>query len=148
MRSIATQPFFQYVAYTAPHWPLHAHEEDIAKYKGRFDAGWDALRQQRLEQLVDARASSTAHWKLTDRDPTQPPWTEAEQRQFAPGRCAAWRSTPRRSTAWTRASAASSPALEDTGRLDNTLVIFLADNGACAEDIPRERARSTSSSTS
>ena len=40
----ADQPFFEYVAYTAPHWPLHAHDEDIAKYKGRFDAGWDALR--------------------------------------------------------------------------------------------------------
>ena len=39
------KPFFQYVAYTAPHWPLHAHDEDIAKYKGRFDAGWDALRE-------------------------------------------------------------------------------------------------------
>ena len=39
------RPFFQYVAYTAPHWPLHAHEEDIAKYKGRFDAGWDTLRE-------------------------------------------------------------------------------------------------------
>ena len=52
------------------------------------------------------------------------------------GRCAAWRSTRRRSTAWTRASAASSQALERNGQLDNTLVIFLADNGACAEDIP------------
>ena len=39
------RPFFQYVAYTAPHWPLHAHEEDIAKYEGRFDAGWDKLRE-------------------------------------------------------------------------------------------------------
>ena len=52
------------------------------------------------------------------------------------GCCAAWRCMPRRSTAWTRASAASSRALEKTGQLDNTLVIFLADNGACAEDIP------------
>ena len=42
--STRATPFFTYVAYTAPHWPLHAHDEDIAKYKGRFDAGWDALR--------------------------------------------------------------------------------------------------------
>ena len=48
----AGTPFFEYVAYTAPHWPLHAHEEDIAKYKGRFDAGWDALREARLDKLV------------------------------------------------------------------------------------------------
>jgi len=43
----SSQPFFEYVAYTAPHWPLHAHDEDIAKYKGRFDAGWDQLREDR-----------------------------------------------------------------------------------------------------
>ena len=48
-------PFFEYVAYTAPHWPLHAHDEDIAKYKGRFDAGWDALREERLDKLVASR---------------------------------------------------------------------------------------------
>ena len=41
----AGSPFFQYVAYTAPHWPLHAHEDDIARYKSRFDAGWDRLRE-------------------------------------------------------------------------------------------------------
>ena len=46
-------PFFGYVAYTAPHWPLHAHEEDIAKYRGRFDRGWDRLRQERLERMVE-----------------------------------------------------------------------------------------------
>ena len=58
------------------------------------------------------------------------------RREHKAGCCAAWRSTRRRSTAWTRASAASSQALERDGQLDDTLVIFLADNGACAEDIP------------
>ena len=52
--STPDKPFFLYVAYTAPHWPLHAHDEDIAKYKGRFDKGWDALREERLERLVAA----------------------------------------------------------------------------------------------
>ena len=69
-------PFFQYVAYTAPHWPLHAHDEDIAKYKGRFDAGWDKLREQRLKRLVDDGIIHP-NWQLTDRDPTQPPWTRS-----------------------------------------------------------------------
>ena len=62
------EPFFEYVAYTAPHWPLHAHEEDIAKYKGRFDKGWDALREERLDKLV-ASGILKAHWKLTDARP-------------------------------------------------------------------------------
>ena len=48
----ADKPFFEYVAYTAPHWPLHAHDDDIARYRGRFDAGWDELRQERLDKLV------------------------------------------------------------------------------------------------
>ena len=39
------EPFFMYVAYTAAHWPMHAWPEDIAKYKGRYDEGWDVLRQ-------------------------------------------------------------------------------------------------------
>ena len=51
----ADQPFFEYVAYTAPHWPLHAHDDDIARYRGRFDAGWDRLRQERLDKLVAQR---------------------------------------------------------------------------------------------
>src|SRR5699024_2575815 len=46
-------PLFLYVAYTAPHWPLHALQEDIAKYSGRFDEGWDVLRQQRMQRLIE-----------------------------------------------------------------------------------------------
>ena len=64
------RPFFQYVAYTAPHWPLHAHDSDIAKYKGRFDKGWDALREERLQRLVASGLLDKA-WKLTARDGLQ-----------------------------------------------------------------------------
>ncbi len=130
------QPFFEYVAYTAPHWPLHAHDEDIAKYKGRFDAGWDALREERLDRLVESGMLS-AHWKLTDRDPTQPPWTEAQKDE----QLRAW--TLRCMEVYAaqidrmdQGIARIVKALEETGRLDDTLIIFLADNGACAEDIP------------
>jgi arylsulfatase A-like enzyme len=107
-RRARDKPFFEYVAYTAPHWPLHAHDDDIARYRGRFDAGWDRLRQERLDKLV-ASGILKSHWKLTERDPTQPPWTKPRRTSSsAPGRCAAWRSTRRRSTAWTRASGACS----------------------------------------
>jgi arylsulfatase A-like enzyme len=126
------EPFFQYVAHTAPHWPLHAHEEDIAKYKGRFDAGWDELREGRLDRLVKA-GIIRPYWKLTDRDPTQPPWAEADE--------PAWRlrcievyaaQIDRMDQGIGRIIA----ALEETGQLENTLIMFLSDNGACAEDIP------------
>jgi arylsulfatase len=125
-------PFFQYVAYTAPHWPLHAHDEDIKKYKGRFDAGWDALREQRLEKLV---RDGIIHpgWKLTDRDPTQPPWTEAQNREWLLRCMEVYAAQIDRMDQGIGRILAS---LEETGQLDNTLIIFLSDNGACAEDIP------------
>jgi arylsulfatase A-like enzyme len=125
-------PFFQYVAYTAPHWPLHAHDEDIAKYKGRFDAGWDALREQRLERLVKDGIIHPA-WKLTDRDPTQPPWTEAENRQWLLRCMEVYAAQIDRMD---QGIGRILKALEETDQFDNTLIIFLSDNGACAEDIP------------
>jgi arylsulfatase A-like enzyme len=125
-------PFFQYVAYTAPHWPLHAHEEDIAKYKGRFDGGWDKLREQRLQRLVDDGIIHP-NWQLTDRDPTQPPWTEAKNREWALRCMEVYAAQIDRMDQGIGRIVA---ALEETGQLENTLIIFLSDNGACAEDIP------------
>lgn len=125
-------PFFQYVAYTAPHWPLQAHDEDIAKYKGRFDAGWDALREARLTRLVEAGIIHPG-WKLTDRDPTQPPWTEAQNRDWLLRCMEVYAAQIDRMDQGIGRIIA---ALEETGQLDNTMIIFLSDNGACAEDIP------------
>jgi arylsulfatase A-like enzyme len=125
-------PFFMYVAYTAPHWPLHAHEEDIAKYKGRFDAGWDALREERLARLVKDGMIHPS-WQLTDRDPTQPPWTQAERREWLLRCMEVYAAQIDRMDQGIGRIVAS---LEETGELDNTLILFLSDNGACAEDIP------------
>ncbi|PSC03666.1 arylsulfatase [Alsobacter soli] len=126
------QPFFQYVAYTAPHWPLHAHPEDIAKYKGRFDDGWDSLREQRLQRMVKAGIIHP-NWKLTDRDPTQPPWTDAENKAWLLRCMEVYAAQIDRMD---QGIGRVLRALEETGQLDNTLVIFMSDNGACAEDIP------------
>lgn len=125
-------PFFQYVAYTAPHWPLHAHDEDIAKYKGRFDAGWDKLREERLKRLVDDGIIHP-NWRLTDRDPTQPPWTDAEQREWTLRCMEVYAAQIDRMD---QGIGRILKSLEETGQMDNTLIIFLSDNGACAEDIP------------
>ena len=51
-------PFFLYVAYTAPHWPMHAHEDDIARYRGVYEKGWHAIRERRLERLGEMGMSS------------------------------------------------------------------------------------------
>jgi arylsulfatase A-like enzyme len=126
------EPFFEYVAYTAPHWPLHAHDEDIAKYKGRFDAGWDALRDERLDRLV-ADGLLAPQWRLSPRDPSQPPWSEAEHKGWLLRCMEVYAAQIDRMD---QGIGRIVQALQDTGRLDDTLIIFLADNGACAEDIP------------
>ncbi len=131
-RQHADQPFFEYVAYTAPHWPLHAHDEDIAKYKGRFDKGWDTLRAERLKRLVD-EGLLKSDWALSDRDPSQPAWNEAQEKAWLLRCMEVYAAQVDRMDQGIGRIIA---ALEETGQLDNTLVIFLSDNGACAEDIP------------
>ena len=131
-RDHADKAFFLYVAHTAPHWPLHAHDEDIAKYKGRFDAGWDRLREERLERLIASGLIQPA-WTLTERDPTQPPWTEAERREWLLRCMEVYAAQIDRMD---QGIGRILGALEATGRMQNTLILFLSDNGGCAEDIP------------
>jgi arylsulfatase A-like enzyme len=128
----ADKPFFQYVAYTAPHWPLHAHDDDIARYRGRFDKGWDKLREERLARLVDSGILDKA-WPLSDRDPTQPAWDLAQHKDWLLRCMEVYAAQIDRMD---QGIGRILGALEQEGQLDNTLVIFLADNGACAEDIP------------
>jgi arylsulfatase len=127
-------PFFQYVAYTAPHWPLHAFEEDIAKYKGRFDIGWDELREQRMQRMIDMGIIDPS-WQLTDRDPTQPKWEDAENKAWQLRRMEVYAAQIDRMD---QGIGRIIQSLKETGQLDNTLIIFLSDNGACAEGIPPE----------
>lgn len=131
-RDHADKPFFMYVAYTAPHWPLHAHESDIAKYRGRFDAGWDQLRVERLRRLVQSGILKP-EWGLSDRDPTQPPWTEAEEKAWLLRCMEVYAAQVDRMD---QGIGRIVESLKRNACFDNTLVIFLADNGACAEDIP------------
>ncbi|GIP36948.1 sulfatase [Paenibacillus sp. J31TS4] len=125
-------PFFEYVAYTAPHWPLHAKDEDIAKYRGRFDAGWDRLREERLRRLVDDGLLDPS-WQLTDRDPTQPAWEDAEHKEWLLRCMEVYAAQIDRMD---QGIGRILQALEETGQLENTVILFLSDNGACAEDIP------------
>jgi arylsulfatase len=132
MRDHGDKPFFTYVGFTAPHWPLHARDEDIARYKGRFDEGWDTLREKRLERLVRSGILDK-QWQLSPRDPTQPPWSSADDKAWL-ARCMEVYAAQidRMDQGIGRILA----ALERNGIADDTLIVFLADNGACAEDIP------------
>lgn len=127
----ADQPFFQYVAYTAPHWPLHAHEEDIAQYKGRFDAGWDQLREERLQRMIEMGIIDES-WDLTDRDPDVGPWADQPHKDWEARRMEVYAAQIDRMD---RGIGRIVQTLKETGQLDNTVIVFLADNGGCAEEI-------------
>jgi len=125
------KPFFQYVAYTAPHWPLHAHEEDIARYKGRFDAGWDKLRAERIARMIDMGIIHE-DWKLSERDPDVCPWEQAENKQWQARRMEVYAAQIDRMD---QGIGRIVDSLKETGQFENTLIVFLADNGGCAEEL-------------
>ena len=127
-------PFFQYVAYTAPHWPLHAHPEDVAKYRGRFDAGWDVLRAERQERMGQMGLLKD-EWSLSDRDPRVPPWTEAEYKEWQVRRMEVYAAQIDRMD---QGIGRILQALKETGQWENTVILFLADNGGCAEELSAE----------
>jgi arylsulfatase len=125
------EPFFIYVSYTAAHWPMHALPEDIEKYKGKYDEGWDVIRRRRYERMVEMGLIKP-EWALTDPAPGAVPWDEisGEDRPWH-ARCmevyAAMLDNMDRGIGRILAE------LEEKGELDNTLIVYLQDNGACAE---------------
>jgi arylsulfatase A-like enzyme len=126
------QPFFLYVAYTAPHWPLHAPEEEIEKYDDTFQDGWDVLRERRMERLVKAGLLG-GDVRLSDRDPTQPAWREEEDKAWELRRMQAYAAQVDRMDQGIGHLVGS---LKDTAAFENTLVVFLSDNGASCEELP------------
>lgn len=138
------QPFFQYLAYTAPHWPLHAPEEDIARYKGVYDCGWDALREQRLARLK-ALGILGEEAGLSARDPLQPAWQDVGNKEWQARRMEVYAAQIDRMD---QGIGRVLEQLKKLGQLDNTLIIFLADNGGCHEEIGGGWAKKLSSSLS
>ena len=123
----ADQPFFLYVAYTAAHWPLHALDKDIAKYKGRYDAGYEAIREARYKRMKELGV--IGDWKLS------------------PG-VTRWNSVDESAKAWELRCMEVYAAMVDsmdqgigrivdtlkaTGQFENTLILYMQDNGGCAE---------------
>src|SRR4029077_17031187 len=74
----AEKPFFLYVAYTAAHWPMHAKEADVAKYKGKYDAGYEPIRKARFERARQL-GLIRAEWQLT---PQAGDWDKAPDKAW------------------------------------------------------------------
>ncbi len=126
----ANAPFFLYLSYTAPHWPLQAHPEDIEKYKDSYTSGWEAVRENRYQ-------------RMTEKGLFDPKTAPLSKRQFNDK----WEDNP--TAAWDARAMAVHAAmvdridqgigrllakLKETKQLDNTIILFLSDNGCSPED--------------
>ncbi|MCP4641147.1 MAG: arylsulfatase [bacterium] len=146
-------PFFLYVAYTAPHYPMQAPPEDIAKYRGRYSVGWDEIRRRRFERMVDM-GLIRREWGLSPRDPRVAAWEDVEKREAwdlakmggPKGKGLTWESAKDRDEWDLKMSVYAAMVdrmdqnigriltkIHELGKDRNTLIIFLADNGGCAE---------------
>ncbi len=126
----AEQPFFLYIALTAAHWPMHAKESDIAKYRGKYDAGYDAIRTARLEKmkrlgLLDAR------WKIP---PPAGDWSKVSDKAWE-ARCMEVYAAML--DCMDQGIGRLVEALKKNGQFENTLILYLQDNGGCAEGMGR-----------
>ena len=133
----AGKPFFLYLPHNAPHFPLMAPPELIAKCRGKYKAGWDQLRQARYQRqirmgLIDPK------WPLTAREPDTPAWDSLSEEQKD-------RFDQLMSVYAAMIDAIDTSVgtlvqgLRSRGVLDNTVIFFLSDNGANAESGPNGR---------
>jgi arylsulfatase len=124
-------PYFMYVSYTAAHWPMHALPEDIAKYKGVYDGGWDEMRQERYDRMIKMGLIDK-NWAMSERDPDSYPWEDEELKEW---RIRCMEVYAAMVDNMDQGIGRIVNALEQKGKLDNTLILYLQDNGACEEPI-------------
>lgn len=130
-------PFFMYVAYTAAHWPLQAKQKDIKKYEDRYLTGWDNLRKERYAKqqasgLIDKSVG------LNDRDAVVPAWKDIPEsdRKLWAKRMAVYAA---QIDCMDQGIGRIIKTLKENNLYDNTIIIYLADNGACAEFMSRNQ---------
>lgn len=148
---LKNKPFFLYMAYNAPHYPLHALPEDIAQYSGKYMKGWDILRKERYERLIKlglidkkwamSKRGADTHRSFSD----IPPWEQVEDKQAEDLNMAVYAAMVDRMD---RNIGRILNKLRELKVEDNTLVMFLSDNGGCpyernkTKDIPPGPAES------
>ncbi len=125
------EPFFLYLAYNAPHWPLHAYEDDYGKYVGSYESmgGWEKLRETRFENMK-ALCVVDESWALSEPGDDVEDWDEANQSDMDLRMSVYAGQIDRLDQGVGRIV----ESLSQKGILDDTLIIFISDNGACQED--------------
>lgn len=130
------QPFFMYVAYNAPHWPLHARQRDVEKHIGKYRKGWDATRTARHEEL-QSMGLLDEKWDISPRDELAPGWDELDstRHDWEDIRMAVYAA---QIDAMDQGIGKILAKLRDSGIEDDTVVMFMSDNGGCAEFLAEE----------
>ena len=118
-----------YLSYTAPHWPLQAEAEDIAKFKGFYDNGWDEIRNKRLEKL-NTTGLFSEKLVLSERNETVPEWNICADKPTAIRKMEVYAAMIYRMDAEIGKLLRE---LKSKGLDKNTILFFMSDNGACDE---------------
>jgi len=128
------RPFFLYVAFTTAHWPMHAPEADVAKYKGKYDAGYAPVREARFKKMKELGLIPPG----AEMTPASDDWADVDDKARE-ARCKeVYAAMIEKMDAGVGRIVAQ---LKESGKLDDTLVLFLQDNGACAEDMGRDNVQ-------
>nr|WKN37734.1 arylsulfatase [Tunicatimonas sp. TK19036] len=125
------QPFFLYLAYTAPHWPLHAPEETIQRYKGMYQDGWVAKRQERYQRMLKQGIIDSTY-QLGEWEKDIPDWDNRDDSLQWEQRMEVYAAMVDRMD---QGIGKVFETLQKNDAWDNTLIFFLSDNGGSPEDI-------------
>ncbi|WP_262493129.1 sulfatase-like hydrolase/transferase [Marinilabilia salmonicolor] len=123
------KPFFLYVAHTAPHWPLHALPEDIAKYKDTYNEGWEVLRKQRYARMVEMGLIDKKNYPLPANS-SRKSWDDCERKDYEAACMAVHAAMIDRVD---QGVGEIVKKLQETGQYENTIIMVLSDNGASYE---------------
>ena len=146
------KPFFQYVAFTAAHWPIHAPEKSTQKYIKTYEGGWEKLRKERYARMLEMVIIDKERWPLPPREDRVKPWETIDHKPWRIRNMAIYAAMVDHMD---QAVGTIVDALEKNKRLENTFIIYFHDNGACPEHLgengwntannmlagPRKRAR-------
>jgi len=128
-------PFFLYLSFTAPHAPIQAPAADIARHRGRYRNGWDALRKSRYERQI-ALGLLDPSTALSPRDSAVPPWAAAGDHDLQDLKMAIYAAQV---DTMDRGVGRVLAKLREIGQEDNTFILFLSDHGACPGDVCADR---------
>jgi arylsulfatase A-like enzyme len=126
----AEKPFFMYVAFTAAHWPMHALPDDIAKYKGKYAQGYQAIREARRKKAIELGL-------ISDKEPLSPAvgnWDEVKNKEWELACMEVYAAMIDRMD---QGIGRLVERLKKNGQFDKTVIMYMQDNGGCAEAMGR-----------